>query len=272
MFLTHSSTGFSTRQGRIRRAQHRGAVGDKNPWQMQEQAHALLKHMGSIPVRGAGGAPTLLRAGGLCHRLEHPASVVSLPGRVLPARPPSPEAPRQHLQDGMAEPVPRGRLSSRDTRTASLIHQNHPALGRHTIGPKSGLRGSSQSLRLHLTLPVSEVPLRSEFRPPPGAARRRPSLLPGDVRGCPLPPPRCCPWTPLPPAHSRVGLMPQGLPGRSLVQVLAPELPAKLPPSASGMEFSREAEGFGGEHSALSLQGCPAPTTISKQAQQPSCL
>lgn len=71
--------------------------------------------------------------------------------------------------------------------------------------------------------------------------------------------------------------MPRGLPGRSLVQVLAPELPAKLPPSASGLEFSREAEGVGGGRgdwrtSALSLQGCPAPTTTSKHAQQPSCL
>ena len=71
--------------------------------------------------------------------------------------------------------------------------------------------------------------------------------------------------------------MPWGLPGRSLVQVLAPELPAKLPPSASGLECSRETEGFGGGQgdrstSALSLQGCPAPTTISKRAQQLSCL
>ena len=71
--------------------------------------------------------------------------------------------------------------------------------------------------------------------------------------------------------------MPWGLPGRSLVQVLAPELPAKLPPSASGLECSRETEGFGGGQgdqstSALSLQGCPAPTTISKRDQQLSCL
>ena len=100
--------------------------------------------------------------------------------------------------------------------------------------------------------------MRPGFRPPPGAARRRPSLLPGDVCGCPLPPPRCCPWTPLPPAHSRAGLMPQGLPSQSLVQVLAPELPAKLPPSASGMEFSREAEGFGGKHVCTASPGVPS--------------
>ena len=149
--------------------------------QTQEKAHAVLKHMGSVLVRGAGGVPTRLRAGGLCHRPEHSASVVSLPGRVLLARPPSPEAPRQHLQDGMAEPVRRGRLSSGDTGTASLIHQNHPALGRHTIGPKSGPRGSPQSPRLRVTF--SDVPMGSEFRPPLGAARERPSLLPTAGQG-----------------------------------------------------------------------------------------
>jgi len=66
----------------------------------------------------------------------------------------------------MAKPVPRGRLSSGDTGTASLIHQNHPTLGRHTIRPKSGPRGSPQSPRLRVTF--SEVLLGSEFRPPPG--------------------------------------------------------------------------------------------------------
>lgn len=52
--------------------------------------------------------------------------------------------------------------------------------------------------------------------------------------------------------------MPQGLPSQSLVQVLAPELPAKLPPSASGMEFSREAEGFGGKHICTVSPGVPS--------------
>lgn len=85
--------------------------------------------------------------------------------------------------------------------------------------------------------------------PPPSspvAARGHPSLLPTAGGGADAP----------------------GPPGRSLVQVLAPELPAKLPPSASGMEFSREAEGLKRALCPVSPE-LPSSTTISKQAQQP---